>query len=1302
MARQIFVGRTEEQERFASLLSALRDPADGPDEGFAVLVHGHGGMGKSTLVNRYVDMAAAAGLRGVLVDLDAEQVQDLDQAVGLWRASLVSTLERIAFELCPPGERRQGRAAGKEFEDFAAAVDALGESDQDAPEGEEADSGARAWTKGALELGGELVGDALFGVPLPTSPLDRMVDRGADALHRRKQQKAERLAREQARVARMRDQVVSAFAAGLRGLTGGRKGSPIAIFLDTAELLRPADHRRLREAIRLSGPGVVWVIAMRLEEELSPTEGNEASLYQRELPGTRFRRILMEVFDMGTLAEYLDRRLGPAADDLPVERIWRASRGIPLAVSMLCHEIESTGDVEDALAEIGENGEVSFVIRTLAERYLKHTHDPLERMLLFGMALHRSERLDASLLSALWDVGEPLAFARIMNELVRRHDFILTRTRRLHQAVRSTFRSFLLGPQDRYTVLEANRRAIEVLRERLAGQDGLDGTERLDDRAWRENVETLLWHAFWTDNVDGLRLMARLFPICVLDRGFAGDLLLTARFFEPVLTPDQREHLDTMQDMLRPGFTPYQKTLERTFALMDSARSDYSPVEGEIRAGLLDLLRLRHARWLSLDTGARIVLTERAAALLAGSSPAALEQVAQAAMEIARDLVDPANLRRSPSNDALRAAELATRYAPEAADAWRHLGLTALALGEQSRAEEAFATAVRLAADPASLAMGLGHDITALGYQGLALGFYREAAELKPGDEGAWTQLGLALRQYGRYAEAIRAFEAAGNDDEERFWPALHIWNSYHLSGPRVLELEHRGRARSILAEQLEHAPEDPSFLDWSCLMAEASEEHEQALALADRLTRVRPDNPDTHTYRGNALLALGRMEEAEAAYRMVVELDPEDFSAYGRLGSVLAQLDRPQEARRQWRLGLRILQAEVERNPGSGPMYEWLGALHSNLEEHEAAARAYQRVIEIGRTMFIGKQLADTLHALDRPQEAEAAYRMAIEMDAGNPYAYEGLGYVLRDLDRHAEAVVAWSTAVELTERRLERRPDASGLHYLAGILHACLRDVAASARSLEEAVRLDPEHAAAYLELGNAYFALGDNGAAESAYRAAIRISPDYARAHYLLGGHLTALCRLEEAAQVYRQGLRAGPDHSGIKAGLAVVHAMSGEAAVVSEADAANADHLDCAMVELMRGAPDAARAHLELAHAAERDGYRGYSVRLGVMLRRSDPERAERLLTQAAEPNPAHTGSEKDRHVRALALACLGRTDEAVRELEPLRGRDRADGYFRCFWDLLDDPPVPGRYRLLSLLDDLGRREFPDGWRTRSLS
>ena len=53
----LFLGRSEEQTCFEAVLADLASGGE-PDEGHVLLVHGLGGIGKSTLLRRYGQIAA--------------------------------------------------------------------------------------------------------------------------------------------------------------------------------------------------------------------------------------------------------------------------------------------------------------------------------------------------------------------------------------------------------------------------------------------------------------------------------------------------------------------------------------------------------------------------------------------------------------------------------------------------------------------------------------------------------------------------------------------------------------------------------------------------------------------------------------------------------------------------------------------------------------------------------------------------------------------------------------------------------------------------------------------------------------------------------------------------------------------------------------------------------------------------------------------------------------------------------------------------------------------------------------------
>lgn len=93
-------------------------------------------------------------------------------------------------------------------------------------------------------------------------------------------------------------------------------------------------------------------------------------------------------------------------------------------------------------------------------------------------------------------------------------------------------------------------------------------------------------------------------------------------------------------------------------------------------------------------------------------------------------------------------------------------------------------------------------------------------------------------------------------------------------------------------------------------------------------------------------------------------------------------------------------------------------------------------------------------------------------------------------------------------------------------------------------EAVRLDPDSAAARINLGTLlYNAARDYPAAEAEFRAGVRLRPDDANVHFCLGSALRGQDRFAEADAAYREAIRLAPNDAGPRGNLAIVLARQG---------------------------------------------------------------------------------------------------------------------------------------------------------------
>jgi tetratricopeptide (TPR) repeat protein len=84
-----------------------------------------------------------------------------------------------------------------------------------------------------------------------------------------------------------------------------------------------------------------------------------------------------------------------------------------------------------------------------------------------------------------------------------------------------------------------------------------------------------------------------------------------------------------------------------------------------------------------------------------------------------------------------------------------------------------------------------------------------------------------------------------------------------------------------------------------------------------------------------------------------------------------------------------------------------------------------------------------------------------------------------------------------------------------------------------------LDPEHAAAHINLGTLYYNRQDFALAEKHYRAAIAVDPRYALAHFDLGNVLDETGRVAEAIQSYTAALQLAPTYGDAHYNLALAY-------------------------------------------------------------------------------------------------------------------------------------------------------------------
>ncbi|MEZ2232317.1 tetratricopeptide repeat protein [Microcoleus sp.] len=253
----------------------------------------------------------------------------------------------------------------------------------------------------------------------------------------------------------------------------------------------------------------------------------------------------------------------------------------------------------------------------------------------------------------------------------------------------------------------------------------------------------------------------------------------------------------------------------------------------------------------------------------------------------------------------------------------------------------------------------------------------------------------------------------------------------------------------------------------------------------------------------GNQFLEEGNLEEAIAAYRLAIELNPDYSWSHHNLGEALAKVC-------QFEAAIAAFRRAIELNPDFSWSYHHLGDALAQQEQWEESVIAFRKAIELNPQHFgtyVG--LGNCLAKMDQLDEAIAAYRRASELEPEADWIQYRLGELLQQrtqLDLEG-AIASYRRAIELN-------PD----------------DVKACRKLLEiqQAIKLNPDDERTSPSLAETLqkpMEL-DLKEAVAAYHYAIKFAPDQVDPYNRLGELLVKRGYLEDAISLWRNSLGVCP--------------------------------------------------------------------------------------------------------------------------------------------------------------------------------
>jgi tetratricopeptide (TPR) repeat protein len=449
---------------------------------------------------------------------------------------------------------------------------------------------------------------------------------------------------------------------------------------------------------------------------------------------------------------------------------------------------------------------------------------------------------------------------------------------------------------------------------------------------------------------------------------------------------------------------------------------------------------------------------------------------------------------------------------PDHPTAGFNLGVCYERLGRYELAIEAFTTAAARNNQLWQAHVGLGYCLLRLGRYDEALQAFQDSLELQPESDKAVFGTAVALQSLGRLDEAEDAYV--------RLLPK-YAENVEMLANLIALAVARKDYAsvRECSRHLLYVRPGSRVALEGLFTAALAEEDYLSAARYAEEVAAIAPNEWRVWYNVGMANHKAGRQEAAARSYREAIRLEPRNPEAHANLGTVLQESGDFAGAKASYEEALTLRPA---------PNRLWNLALAcEQLGEIEEAELAYEQLVEIDREWgdawfrlatirYDREDLSRALEAFEHAAEAKpdwpealvnmgvCQYRLGISRDSiesfrralvlspGNAFALAGMAAAAVSAGDPGRAHDAYCVL------RTAATPSAE-VAFNVGLILQQNGEFSKAVDCYSDAVRLRPQFAEAYVNLGHALNSMDRKDEARAAWAQALELDANLATTYF-----------------------------------------------------------------------------------------------------------------------------------------------------------------------------------------------------------
>lgn len=262
------------------------------------------------------------------------------------------------------------------------------------------------------------------------------------------------------------------------------------------------------------------------------------------------------------------------------------------------------------------------------------------------------------------------------------------------------------------------------------------------------------------------------------------------------------------------------------------------------------------------------------------------------------------------------------------------------------------------------------------------------------------------------------------------------------------------------------------------------------AIKCFDRVLKMDPHDIDTHVARGESLLNLGNVAEAqECLWNSIWITDSIDAQTYYGIAKLLLGMNDLAESAKCFAKALTMFNDKADSDDAVASYGK--GILLQDLGNDSAAIECFDKSIEYDPNdadVYVAK--GQSLLKLGKYVDAQDCFGLATKIGLNNAYAHFGLGMSIQKIDESGTVLAYMDKILTLFDVVLKTEPNDATVYHYKGMVLQWLSKHDTAMNCFDKAIELDPNYADAYRSKGELSQYLGEHDDAKECFSTVAKL--------------------------------------------------------------------------------------------------------------------------------------------------------------------------------------------------------------------